>query len=161
MVDFTSSSTISVGEAMVELAPVGEGHYKRGFAGDTFNTAWHMAQALQGRARVGRVDGEPVRAQLDAAVVDLFGFHALQLGLPELQGLRANRMPHRWLALPEELQSVLAADAGEPDAAPGQLRVALVTDAAALPFPAGRALHRTCCSAPRRWPRPRPCCAAG
>ena len=37
--------------------------------------------------------------QLDAAVVDLFGFHALQLGLPELQGLRANRMPHRWLAL--------------------------------------------------------------
>ncbi|MCU7371400.1 class I SAM-dependent methyltransferase [Paucibacter sp. O1-1] len=39
------------------------------------------------------------QAQLDAAVVDLFGFHALQLGLPELQGLRANRMPHRWLAL--------------------------------------------------------------
>lgn len=39
------------------------------------------------------------QAQLDAAVADLFGFHALQLGLPELQGLRANRMPHRWLAL--------------------------------------------------------------
>ena len=37
--------------------------------------------------------------QLDVGVVDLFGFHALQLGLPELQGLRANRMPHRWLAL--------------------------------------------------------------
>src|SRR5574343_89672 len=37
--------------------------------------------------------------QLDAAVADMFGFHALQLGLPELPALRANRMPHRWLAL--------------------------------------------------------------
>jgi SAM-dependent methyltransferase len=37
------------------------------------------------------------QAQVDAAVVDLFGFHALQLGLPELDGLQANRMPHRWL----------------------------------------------------------------
>ncbi len=36
--------------------------------------------------------------RLDRAVVDAFGFHALQLGLPELDGLRANRMPHRWLA---------------------------------------------------------------
>jgi SAM-dependent methyltransferase len=35
---------------------------------------------------------------VDAAVTDLFGFHALQLGLPELQGLQANRMPHRWYA---------------------------------------------------------------
>lgn len=38
------------------------------------------------------------QARLDDAVADAFGFHALQLGLPELQGLRANRMPHRWLA---------------------------------------------------------------
>lgn len=37
------------------------------------------------------------QAQVDAAVVDLFGFNALQLGLPELDGLQANRMPHRWL----------------------------------------------------------------
>lgn len=35
---------------------------------------------------------------LDAAVADLFGFHALQLGWPQLEGLRANRMPQRWLA---------------------------------------------------------------
>ena len=35
---------------------------------------------------------------LDAAVMDIFGFHAIQLGLPELQGLRANRMPYRWQA---------------------------------------------------------------
>lgn len=55
MLDFKNLNTISVGEAMVELAPVGEGHYRRGFAGDTFNTAWHMSQALQGRASVGFV----------------------------------------------------------------------------------------------------------
>ncbi|MBK6863648.1 MAG: methyltransferase domain-containing protein [Ideonella sp.] len=37
--------------------------------------------------------------ELDAAVADIFGFHALQLGLPDLDALRANRMPHRWVAL--------------------------------------------------------------
>ena len=31
---------------------------------------------------------------LDHAVADAFGFHALQLGLPEVDALRANRMPH-------------------------------------------------------------------
>src|SRR5664279_2762667 len=36
---------------------------------------------------------------LDHAVADLFGFHALQLGLPQLEALRTNRMPHRWLAV--------------------------------------------------------------
>lgn len=50
------------------------------------------------------------QARLDAAVVDLFGFHALQLGLPELDGLGANRMPHRWLAL-DGLEQPLLADA--------------------------------------------------
>jgi SAM-dependent methyltransferase len=59
----------------------------------------------------------------DLAVADVFGFNALQLGLPQLQTLRANRMPHRWLAL-HEVPSV-------PDP-----QAALVTDAAALPFPA-------------------------
>jgi SAM-dependent methyltransferase len=55
------------------------------------------------------------QAQLDAAVVDLFGFHALQLGLPELQGLRANRMPHRWLALDQLAQSPADWHASVPD----------------------------------------------
>ena len=36
--------------------------------------------------------------QVAAAVSDVFGFHALQLGLPQLDALSANRMPHRWLA---------------------------------------------------------------
>ena len=35
---------------------------------------------------------------LDRAVADVFGFHALQLGFSTLDGLQANRMPHRWLA---------------------------------------------------------------
>lgn len=37
------------------------------------------------------------RTQLESAVADIFGFHALQLGLPELDALAANRMPHQWL----------------------------------------------------------------
>ncbi|MEP7301410.1 MAG: methyltransferase domain-containing protein [Caldimonas sp.] len=49
---------------------------------------------------------------LDQAVADVFGYHALQLGLPELAGLRANRMPHRWLAVeapPSQVTGLLAA----------------------------------------------------
>ena len=101
------------------------------------------------------------QAQLDLAVADLFGFNALQLGLPELPSLRSNRMPHRWVALPEEAQpwtlppdGLVTFEGGQtvdmppgdldearraPDPAPQGLwapRVALVTDAAALPFPA-------------------------
>jgi hypothetical protein len=36
--------------------------------------------------------------QFDEALADTFGYHALQLGLPPLQALRSNRMPHQWLA---------------------------------------------------------------
>ncbi len=35
------------------------------------------------------------QAHFDAAVADLFGFHALQLGEPGFDALRDNRMPHR------------------------------------------------------------------
>jgi len=35
------------------------------------------------------------QAHFDAAVSDLFGFHALQLGAPGVDALRDNRMPHR------------------------------------------------------------------
>lgn len=41
------------------------------------------------------------QAQFDEAVADVFGYHALQLGLPEIQALQGNRMPRRWLALPQ------------------------------------------------------------
>jgi len=36
----------------------------------------------------------------DEAVADIFGYHGLQLGLPMLQALRNNRMPHQWVAVP-------------------------------------------------------------
>ncbi len=74
------------------------------------------------------------RRQFEAAVADIFGYHALQLGLPELDGLQANRMPHRWLATsePASATSTVFNASGEPRL----VRAALVTDYAALPFPA-------------------------
>ena len=61
---------------------------------------------------------------LDQAVADVFGFHALQLGLPELDALGANRMPHRWLAVespPLTAEARAEAAAAEPEGAePGQ-----------------------------------------
>lgn len=55
----------------------------------------------------------------DELTADWFGYHALQMGMPPLQALRQNRMPHRWLALAEH-------DMGQ-----AQLRM----DPCALPFP--------------------------
>jgi len=81
------------------------------------------------------------QAHLDTAVADLFGFHALQLGLPELDALRANRMPHRWVATeqsraPASPSPVAAADAEalQAEAAPPRPTVALHCDFDALPF---------------------------
>jgi SAM-dependent methyltransferase len=45
---------------------------------------------------VGRYLLDWEQRSLDAAVADIFGYHALQLGTPELQALSTNRMPHRW-----------------------------------------------------------------
>lgn len=36
------------------------------------------------------------RACLDLLTVDIFGFHAVQIGLPQLPALAASRMTHRW-----------------------------------------------------------------
>ncbi len=41
------------------------------------------------------------QAQVDELLADVFGYHALQLGFPELKALRQNRMPHRWQACAE------------------------------------------------------------
>ncbi len=64
------------------------------------------------------------RAQMAQAVSNVFGFHALQLGLPELDALEANRMPHRWLATQSEAEVGLSP------------RVAFATNFFALPFAA-------------------------
>ncbi|MBI2747697.1 MAG: methyltransferase domain-containing protein [Burkholderiales bacterium] len=62
--------------------------------------------------------------QFDRLVADIFGYHALQLGLPALDALAGNRMSHRWLATSHPV-------------APGaaNARSALLSDYAALPFP--------------------------
>lgn len=63
--------------------------------------------------------------QIDRLVADIFGFHAVQLGLPELDGLRANRMPHQWRLLDGSYH-------------PGDLSTnaaALYCDFGALPYP--------------------------
>ena len=79
--------------------------------------------------------------RLDLAVADAFGYHALQLGLPQLDGLRANRMPHRWVAsdslqVPEALPFALPAPAdGSISTQPVDAPVALHSEFDALPFP--------------------------
>ncbi len=54
------------------------------------------------------------QALIDHWVSDVFGFHALQLGLPQLQALRHNRMPHRWLLSPVAAEPLAPAQGGEP-----------------------------------------------
>ena len=41
------------------------------------------------------------RAQFEETVADIFGYHALQLGVTALDTLKTSRMPHRWLAAGE------------------------------------------------------------
>ena len=74
---------------------------------------------------------------LDQAVVDLFGFHALQLCLPELDALRANRMPHRWLAVessPAKSDAPASPETGLVPAAAEKRAVTLHCHFDALPF---------------------------
>ena len=75
------------------------------------------------------------RGRFDQAVTDIFGYHALQLGLPEVNALRANRMPHQWLALDTAASAFAGLSAG-PDAAAPVRQVALLTHSVALPFAA-------------------------
>lgn len=73
--------------------------------------------------------------QIDRAVGDLFGFHAVQLGLPQVEGLAQNRMPHRWVALDRPFAPPAAADDATPAPPAGAvIPRALLTDFDALPF---------------------------
>lgn len=63
------------------------------------------------------------QSQLDAAVADVFGYHALQLGLPQIPALQANRMPHQWCADRVFLDQ------------PAAVQTQLQCDFEALPFP--------------------------
>ena len=77
------------------------------------------------------------QARFDEAVADIFGYHSLQLGLPLLDGLRANRMPHQWLALGQEAVdgSITFLEAGSGVGALQRRAVDLLTEPVALPFP--------------------------
>jgi SAM-dependent methyltransferase len=80
------------------------------------------------------------REQVDRTVVDLFGFHAVQLGWPCLDTLQHNRMPHRWVMLDRPAGACAAAGAPPaPGEAPEAGAVAatpraVVADFHALPF---------------------------
>lgn len=76
------------------------------------------------------------QSQFDQAVTDLFGYHALQLGVAEIDGLRANRISHRWLALPQIPGEPAPNPAAPMVTLPASPRIALVTDSSALPFSA-------------------------
>jgi SAM-dependent methyltransferase len=90
----------------------------------------------------GRYVLEWEQAQLDRVVSDVFGYHALQLGLPQLDALRENRMPCRGLVLdaasgasaPYEFPRTAGAGAPEKHAPPG--RSTVWCDLLDLPFEA-------------------------
>jgi SAM-dependent methyltransferase len=101
-------------------------------------TQWFQAPA-------GRYLLDWEQRHLDQVVADLFGFHALQLGMTELEGLRANRMPHRWVALDahgvEVPRPVVEGDPAAEvpadvtaDVSTGRVAVVLRCDFDALPF---------------------------
>ncbi|MES2846074.1 MAG: sugar kinase [Pseudomonadota bacterium] len=106
MLTFPNRTVVAIGEAMIELAPVDGGLYRKGFAGDTFNTAWHMAQVLGTRAKVGfvsRVGQDTLSnafvAELTADGVDTLGIsrdaaRTMGLYLIELNGVE--RSFHYW-----------------------------------------------------------------
>jgi SAM-dependent methyltransferase len=73
--------------------------------------------------------GSYVRAwqqqRLDALTADIFGFNAVQLGLPQIDALQANRMPNKWLT-----DTCLPREGSES----GVARTVVVHDFTELPF---------------------------
>lgn len=71
---------------------------------------------------------------MDTLVADVFGYHALQLGLPAVRTLTANRMPHRWVAQAHPFD--LNVDPGpEAEAADPTVAECLRCMPESLPFP--------------------------
>ncbi len=67
--------------------------------------------------------------QADELLADVFGYHAVQLGWPQLHALRSNRMPHRWLGQ-AEFEPTLPATESAPESGPD-----LFLDSRAWPWP--------------------------
>jgi 2-dehydro-3-deoxygluconokinase len=120
MLKFANKNVVTIGEAMVEMAPTQSGLYQRGFAGDTFNTAWHLAQTLRGQGKVGFVTRVGTDAISDAFLQELhagglqtFGIgrdetRSMGLYMIELDGVE--RRFHYWRSVSAARQ--LAADLG-------------------------------------------------
>jgi SAM-dependent methyltransferase len=72
------------------------------------------------------------QGQFELALADVFGYNALQLGVPQLDALVGNRMPHRWMAVTHATALADLDQAGQMPARP----CVLACDPAALPFPA-------------------------
>ena len=82
---------VGVGEAMVEFAPVRDGLFKRGFAGDTLNTSWYLRRLLPNAFRISYA----TRAGTDAISKEFVAF-------VEASGIEPNaiaRDPNRTLGL--------------------------------------------------------------
>ena len=77
------------------------------------------------RSPPGRYVLDWEQRHLDAAVADIFGYHALQLGLPQVDMLRENRMPLRFFAARRFPAS---------DEAGGASRIAVINRYEELPF---------------------------
>jgi SAM-dependent methyltransferase len=79
---------------------------------------------------------------LDNLTADIFGYHAVQIGMPQIDALAANRMPYKWLAdtklhAAAKSQSGAASLASAASAVPGVAalrQVAVTLDYAELPF---------------------------
>jgi SAM-dependent methyltransferase len=80
------------------------------------------------RSPAGRYVLDWEQQQLDTAVTDIFGYHAMQLGLPEIDTLRENRMQLRFCAADHALDP--APDRGRA----GHPRVAIINRYEELPF---------------------------
>ncbi|MFM2342122.1 MAG: hypothetical protein RLZZ592_1775 [Pseudomonadota bacterium] len=104
-----------------------------------------MAPWLQ--APAGRYLLSWEQRQLDHVVADIFGYHAVQVGWPMVQALRASRISHRWLlsdgALESEPDLAALLSAGHealesaPETGGGALPVSVLSAYEALPFPSG------------------------
>ncbi|OGB23193.1 MAG: methyltransferase type 11 [Burkholderiales bacterium RIFCSPLOWO2_02_FULL_57_36] len=69
----------------------------------------------------GRYVLEWEKARLNTLTSDIFGFNAVQIGLPQINALEANRMPNKWLTDTHLPQS-------------GEAPIVMVHDFAELPF---------------------------
>ena len=98
MTRWREGSLIGIGEAMVELAPVAEGLYAQGFAGDTLNTCWYLKRLVGDLRQVryltrvgedalsGRLVELLVKSGIDATAVSRDPERTLGLYLISLEG---------------------------------------------------------------------------